>query len=454
MIPVPSIENLFFLGIGGIGMSALARWFAARGCHVEGYDRTPSPLTRELENEGIRITYTDSPEEVAERQWTVVWTPAVPVQTALYQYFLKAGSPVLKRSEMLGLVTAGMRSLCVAGTHGKTSTSALLSHILKPSGVNAFLGGISMNEASNLILDANSNTVVVEADEFDRSFLHLHPAITAITAIDPDHLDIYATAEGYQEGFNQYAQLVREAVVIRKGYHIAGNGQARIYSYSVNVKADFYADNIRIADGKLFFDWHSPDNALADVELGVPVLFNVENATAAMAVAWLAGADEKMLRQGVSTFKGVYRRFNVHVQTDRVAYIDDYAHHPKELRTAVQSARQLYPRRYIIGVFQPHLYSRTRDFMEGFAAALSELDEAVLLPVYPAREEPIAGITSAALAERIRCTQPAKVVQKADLAHYICARVRTLDRPVTVLTLGAGDIDRLVEEMATELKNL
>lgn len=435
-------------------MSALARWFAARGCRVEGYDRTPSPLTRELEREGIRIIYSDSPEEVADRQWTVVRTPAVPVQTKLYQYFTQKGTPVLKRSEMLGAITDNMHALCVAGTHGKTSTSAILAHILKPKGVNAFLGGISMNEASNLIMDGNSNTVVVEADEYDRSFLHLHPAISAITAIDPDHLDIYATAEGYQEGFEQYARLVTEAVVIRKGFRVAGNGQARIYSYGVNEQADFYADNIRMTDGHLFFDWHSPDGVLSDLEPGVPVLFNVENATAAMAVARLAGADEKMLQLGVCTFKGVYRRFNLHVQTDRVAYIDDYAHHPKELRTAIQSARQLYPNRYLIGVFQPHLYTRTRDFMDGFAAALSELDEAVLLPVYPAREEPIEGITSDALAERIRCRQPAEVVLKNNLTQHILARVRTLDRQVAVMTLGAGDIDRLVEDMAAELRKM
>ena len=454
MIALSSIESLYFLGIGGIGMSALARWFAARGCHVEGYDRTPSPLTRELEAEGIRIIYTDSPEEVAERNWTVVWTPAVPVQTRLYQYFLNRQTPVLKRSEMLGAVTAGMRALCVAGTHGKTSTSALLAHIMKPQGVNAFLGGISVNEGSNLIMDSGSGLVVVEADEFDRSFLHLQPAITAITAIDPDHLDIYGTAEGYQEGFEQYARLVTEAVVIRKGCSVAGNGHVRIYTYSVNEQADFYADNIRMTDGHLFFDWHSPDAVLADVELGVPVLFNVENAAAAMAVAWLAGADERMLRQGVSTFKGVLRRFNVHVQTDRVAYIDDYAHHPKELLTAIQSARRLYPQRCLVGIFQPHLYSRTRDFMDGFAVALSGLDEVVLLPVYPAREEPVEGVTSEALADRIRCGRSAVVVQKAELTNYICGRVRAIARPVTVLTLGAGDIDRLVADLATELKKV
>ena len=451
MIPVPSIESVYFLGIGGIGMSALARWFAARGCRVEGYDRTPSPLTRELEQEGIRIIYTDSPLEVENLPQTVVWTPAVPAQTALYRHFLQKGVPIVKRSEMLGSITGNMRTLCVAGTHGKTSTAAMLSHILKPQGVNAFLGGISMNADSNLIMDGNSNTVVVEADEFDRSFLHLHPAITAITAIDPDHLDIYGTAEGYQEGFEQYARLVKEAVVIRKGFHVAGNGQARIYSYSINEQEDFYADNIRIADGHLFFSWHSPDGVLSDVELGVPVLFNVENATAAMAVAWLAGADERMLREGVKTYRGVQRRFNIHVQTDRVAYIDDYAHHPKELLTAVQSARRLYPQRYLIGIFQPHLYSRTRDFMDGFAAALSGLDEVVLLPVYPARETPIEGVTSEALAERIQSGQPVRVVQKAGLVDYICGLVRALNRPVTVMTLGAGDIDRLAGDLAAEL---
>ncbi len=447
-----SIEPLYFLGIGGIGMSALARWFAARGCRVEGYDRTPSSLTRELEKEGIRVIYTDSPEQVADMPWTMVWTPAVPKHTALYQYFEQKGARILKRSEMLGRVTEDMRALCVAGTHGKTSTAALLAHILRPQGVNAFLGGISMNEGSNLITDSQSNLVVVEADEFDRSFLHLKPAMSVITAIDPDHLDIYGTPEGYQEGFEQYARLVKEALVIRKGYHVDGNGMARLYQYSVNEPSDFYSDNIRITDGRLLFDWHAPDTVLTDVELGVPVLFNVENATAAMAVASLAGANEQILRQGVQTYKGVLRRFNIHVRTNRITYIDDYAHHPQELMTAIRSARQLYPERYLIGVFQPHLYTRTRDFMDGFAAALGALDEAVLLPIYPAREEPIEGVTSEALADRIHGSQPVRVVQKTDMADYVCHRLRTLDRPVTVLTLGAGDIDRLVDGLTAKLK--
>ena len=452
MRALPSIKSLYFLGIGGIGMSALARYFAACGCRVEGYDRTPSPLTRELEKEGIGIIYTDSPCEVAEADWTVVWTPAVPMQTQLYQYFHKKGMPILKRSEMLGRVTSDMRSLCVAGTHGKTSTAALLAHILKPIGVNAFLGGISMNEGLNLMMDTESDLVVVEADEFDRSFLHLKPAMSVITAIDPDHLDIYATAEGYHEGFEQYAQLVTDAIVIKKGYKV--KSKAQIYTYGVNEDADFYSDNVRIDDGRLFFDWHTRDTYLTDVELGVPVLFNVENATAAMALAHLAGADEQTLREGVRTYRGVLRRFNVHVQSPKVAYIDDYAHHPKELLTAIRSARQLYSERHLIGVFQPHLFTRTRDFMDGFAAALSELDEVVLLPIYPAREEPIKGVTSEVLASRIESIYPVRVLQKSDLTGYVCERVRSINTQTAVLTLGAGDIDRLVPEMKEKIKQI
>lgn len=453
MNPTPSIQNFYFLGIGGIGMSALARYFASRGCHVEGYDRTPSPLTRQLEKEGIPIIYTDSPHKVADLPWIVVWTPAVPTDTALYRYFLRKGMPILKRAEMLGKVTHSMRALCVAGTHGKTSTATLLAHILRPKGGNAFLGGISMNEKSNLLIDPDSNLVVIEADEFDRSFLHLSPAITAITAIDPDHLDIYSTREGYQEGFEQYARLVKEAIVIKKGYHVAGNGQAIIYTYATDSIADFYADNARVSETRLFFDWHSPSGTLKDVELGVPVYYDVENATAAMAIAHLAGADEQMLREGVRTYKGVWRRFNILVNTPHITYIDDYAHHPKELQTAISSARQLFPDRHLIGVFQPHLFTRTRDFMDGFAAALSQLDEVVLLPIYPARELPIEGVTSEVLAKQISSRYPVRVVQKTDIIQYVCQRVKVCDETV-LMTLGAGDIDRLTGDLANNLKQI
>ncbi len=453
MNPTPSIQNFYFLGIGGIGMSALARYFASRGCHVEGYDHTPSPLTRQLEKEGIPIIYTDSPHKVADLPWIVVWTPAVPTDTALYRYFLRKGMPILKRAEMLGKVTHSMRALCVAGTHGKTSTATLLAHILRPKGGNAFLGGISMNEKSNLLIDPDSNLVVIEADEFDRSFLHLSPAITAITAIDPDHLDIYSTREGYQEGFEQYARLVKEAIVIKKGYHVAGNGQAKIYTYATDSIADFYADNARVSETRLFFDWHSPSGTLKDVELGVPVYYDIENATAAMAIAHLAGADEQMLRDGVRTYKGVWRRFNILVNTPRVTYIDDYAHHPKELQTAISSARQLFPDRHLFGIFQPHLFTRTRDFMDGFAAALSQLDEVALLPIYPARELPIEGVTSEVLAKQISSRYPVRVVQKTDIIQYVCQRVKVCDETV-VMTLGAGDIDRLTGDLANNLKQI
>ena len=453
MNPTPSIQSLYFLGIGGIGMSALARYFASRGCHVEGYDRTPSPLTHELEDEGISIVYSDSPQTVSIKPQVVVWTPAVPKETALYQYFQEQGIPIVKRSEMLGEITDNMRALCVAGTHGKTSTSALLAHILRPQGINAFLGGISMNIGSNLLITNDSDRVVVEADEFDRSFLHLSPTMTAITAIDPDHLDIYGTKQGYQEGFEEYARLVKEAIVIRKGYHVTGNGKAEIYTYSVGEPADFYADNVRVNEGKLFFDWHSPSGTIADVELGVPVLYDVENATVAMALAHLEGVSEKCLREGVRSYQGVWRRFNVLVQTPYVTYIDDYAHHPQELQTAIASARLLYPHRHLTGIFQPHLYTRTRDFMDGFAEALSKLDEVILLPVYPAREMPIEGITSEILAKKIVSRYPVRVVQKEDLIRLVSERVKAFEE-TTIMTLGAGDIDRLVGEMATQLNKM
>lgn len=478
-------------------MSALARYVKAQGGSVAGYDRTPSPLTHHLEEEGIPVTYQDDKEEVC--RWldtlpstqkgsplTVVWTPAVPKDTHLYRYLQqRPDTTLIKRAELLGLITRRQRALCVAGTHGKTSTSTLLAHILQqtPQGTNAFLGGISQNYQTNLLICPHSPLCVVEADEYDRSFLHLHPAITAITAIDPDHLDIYGTAEAYQEGFNQYAALVQEAIVLKKGYHLTlpdAPHLPEVYTYSAderdpeNATADFYANHIRLTNGHLLFDWHispkvvserlnvgtSEPIRLTDLELNVPVLFNVENATAAMAVAWLAGADLNSLQIGLQTYQGVQRRFNMLIRTPQLTYIDDYAHHPEELRTAIQSAKSIYPDRYLMGIFQPHLFSRTRDLNDGFVEVLSLLDELILLPIYPAREQPIEGVTSARLAEQIATrkginTYAVPVLdalgsEQPSFLTYLQQRIHAHPN-VVLLTLGAGSIDRLVPILTQRL---
>lgn len=453
------VDTYYFLGIGGIGMSALARYFAAKGFRVLGYDRTPSPLTQAIEAEGIEVRYDDSLESVKELDvatTVVVRTPAVPEDFAVYVWLKEQGFQILKRAEVLGLVTRSARALCVAGTHGKTTTSTMLAHILHGShvGTNAFLGGIANNYGTNLLLDDKSDLVVVEADEFDRSFHHLTPHISVITSMDPDHLDIYGTEEAYRESFAKYASLVQDALVVKKGLALsAGSLQAKVYTYAVGEKADFYADNVRVKDGEIWFDLYTPSGKVADIQLGVPVWVNIENGVAAMAVAWLMGATEEELREGMRSFLGVYRRFNIHLNTPQVAYVDDYAHHPMELKATIESVRRLYPERHVIGVFQPHLYSRTRDFAEGFAEVLSGLDEVALLPIYPAREEPIAGVTSEWLLEKISAKRA--LVMPMILAKYLRERVKgciAQGKDCVVITMGAGDIDRQVEDIKKSLK--
>ena len=453
------VDTYYFLGIGGIGMSALARYFAAKGFRVLGYDRTPSPLTQAIEAEGIEVRYDDSLESVKGLDVSttvVVRTPAVPEDFAVYVWLKEQGFQILKRAEVLGLVTRSARALCVAGTHGKTTTSTMLAHILHGShvGTNAFLGGIANNYGTNLLLDDKSDLVVVEADEFDRSFHHLTPHISVITSMDPDHLDIYGTEEAYRESFAKYASLVQDTLVVKKGLALnAGSLQAKVYTYAVGEKADFYADNVRVKDGEIWFDFCMPDGKVADIQLGVPVWVNIENGVAAMAVAWLMGATEEELREGMRSFLGVYRRFNIHLNTPQVAYVDDYAHHPMELKATIESVRRLYPERHVIGVFQPHLYSRTRDFAEGFAEVLSGLDEVALLPIYPAREEPIAGVTSEWLMEKISAKRA--LVMPTILAKYLRERVKgciAQGKDCVVITMGAGDIDRQVEDIKKSLK--
>ena len=453
-----SVDTYYFLGVGGIGMSALARYFAAKGFRVLGYDRTPSPLTQQLEAEGIVVQYDENLELVKELDKAttiVVRTPAVPADMAIYVWLREQGFEILKRAEVLGIVTRSARALCVAGTHGKTTTSTILAHILHQShvGANAFLGGIANNYNTNLLLDKSEN-VVVEADEFDRSFHHLAPYMSVITSMDPDHLDIYGTEEAYCESFAHYASLVQEALVVHKRVSGIGNRvSAKVYRYAVGEEADFYADNVRVKDGEIWFDFHTPEHVVADVQLGVPVWVNVENGVAAMAVAWLMGVTDEELRNGISSFSGVYRRFNIHVNTPKVTYVDDYAHHPMELKACIESVRRLYPDRYVIGVFQPHLFSRTQDFADEFAEVLSGLDEVALLPIYPAREKPIEGVTSEWLMDKVQAKRA--LVQPGILAKYLRERVKSRmaqGKDCVVTTMGAGDIDRQVRDIAKALQ--
>jgi UDP-N-acetylmuramate--alanine ligase len=454
-----NVDTYYFLGIGGIGMSALARYFASEGCRVLGYDRVCTPLTTELEAEGIVVQYDDRldwVEGLDVEKTLVVRTPAVPEDAAVYVWLREHGFHIVKRAELLGEVTRQKKALCVAGTHGKTTTSTILAHILYGShaGANAFLGGIANNYGTNLLLNKESDVVVVEADEFDRSFHHLTPYMSVITSMDPDHLDIYGTEAAYRASFEQYAGLVEHALVVKSSLRLnVETLKARVYTYSVGEKTDFYADNVRVKDGEIWFDFYTPESKVADIQLGVPVLVNVENSVAAMALAVLMGATEEELREGMRSFMGVYRRFNVHVNTPRVTYIDDYAHHPQELKATIDSVRYLYPERYVIGVFQPHLYSRTRDFADGFAEVLSGVDEVALLPIYPAREEPIEGVTSEWLMEKIGIKRA--LVLPNILAKYLRERVKQCvaqGKDCVVVTMGAGDISDQVNNIEKALQ--
>ena len=461
MFDIKNLQTVYFLGIGGIGMSALARYYFSRGFRVLGYDHTASHLTHDLETEGMQITYSDDVDALSSLDidpvhTLVVRTPAVPEDTAIYTYFRDNGYTILKRAEVLGMVTKQMKALCVAGTHGKTTTSTILAHLMYQSeiGTNAFLGGISNNYGTNILLQKDSNYVVVEADEYDRSFHHLTPYMSVITAVDPDHLDVYGTPEAYRESFEYYTSLIQSALIIKKGLNITPRLKqgAKLYTYSATEEADFYADNIRVDKGNIYFDFHTPTDSLLDLRLGVPVWVNIENSVAAMAVAWLNGVSKEELRLGLLSYSGVYRRFNIHVNNDRVAYVDDYAHHPTEIQTSIDSVRRLFPDRHFIGIFQPHLYTRTRDFVDDFARVLSTLDEVVLLPIYPARELPIPGVTSDMLLSKINCTKKA-LVEKADLVQFMQSKMLSETQPVVVMTIGAGDIDRLVPDLAKALSH-
>lgn len=456
--------KLYFVGIGGIGMSALVRYFLSKGDDVAGYDLTPSPLTKALTEEGALIHYEDDPELIPEPfrspDTLVVFTPAVPRDHRELNFFIHQGNRVIKRAELLGDLTRRERGLCVAGTHGKTTTSTLLAHLLRSSHVDchAFLGGISNNYQTNCLISEKSDYAVIEADEFDRSFHHLSPYIAVITSADPDHLDIYHTAEAYRESFEHFTSLISSegALVMKKGIPVTPKLKegTRLFSYTTgDEEADFWGDHIEIREGHLFFDWHYPaldgqPTGSLHVELGVPLLINVENAVAAMAVAYLCGAQLDELSQGVASFRGVYRRFDRLIDDPRCVLIDDYAHHPNELDPSIRSVRQLYPDRKILGIFQPHLYSRTQDFYREFAHSLDQLDEVILLDIYPARELPIPGVTSHLIAEAMEHKDVVVLPKEGLLPH-----LRSLTSlPEVILMVGAGDIDRLVPQVAEEIR--
>jgi len=439
----------YFLGIGGIGMSAIARYYKVQGFDVGGYDRTATRLTADLQGEGIEVSYQQPVSAIPVRftdkvKTLVVLTPAIPPDHPQLVYFREKGFRVMKRAEVLGYITRQNKGLCIAGTHGKTSTSTITAHLLYQSKVdcNAFLGGISNNYNTNLLLSKQSNLVVIEADEYDRSFHHLTPYMAVITSSDADHLDIYETHDAVKQSYEHFASLVRPggALIVRKGIDIHPVLQKGVKSYTYSMdEGDFHAENIRVKPGEIHFDFVTPTERIVDVRLGVPVKINVENSVAAMALAWLNGVTSDELRTGLSSFSGIYRRFNIVYQSPGLVYIDDYAHHPSELSAGISSIREMYPGRKITGIFQPHLYTRTRDFADGFAEVLSTLDEVILLDIYPARELPIEGVDSQMILDKIRLEHK-QLCRKDDLISLLSGK----DGMEVVVTFGAGDIDALV----------
>lgn len=444
-------KNVYFIGIGGIGMSAIARYYNSKGCIVSGYDKTPSDLTAALQSEGIAVHYEDRPDLIPDPEDTlIVYTPAIPADLKELQKALSGEYRTLKRSKTLGEISKGQKCLAVAGTHGKTTTSTLTAHIIQSSGAgcSAFLGGISNNYDSNLLLSPTP-TIVAEADEFDRSFLQLFPAIAVITAMDADHLDIYGDLEHVVEAFKAFSSQVSETLIIKKGLPITKEDTpAKIYTYSTSDdQADFHAKNIRKDEcGYFTYDLVSPLGEICDITVGVPGITNVENSIAAAAICQCHGLSEEAIRKGIATFKGVKRRFDIHLNTPKLSYIDDYAHHPAELASAIRSMRDIFPGRRLTAIFQPHLYTRTRDFADEFAQALSGVDSLILLDIYPAREEPIPGVTSQIIFDKVSIKDKI-LLHKEELLDYLCK----LDDIDVLVTFGAGNVDRFIEPITQML---
>jgi UDP-N-acetylmuramate--alanine ligase len=459
------MKNVYFIGIGGIGMSAIARYYNHAGYKVSGYDKTPSKLTKALEDEGIEIHYTDNITYIPKNieQTLVIYTPAIPKDMEELVYVQEKGYKLIKRSKALGEIASTQTCLAVAGTHGKTTTSTLLSHIYTHSneGCSAFLGGISKNYHTNLLLSKNP-VLVAEADEFDRSFLQLFPNVAVITSTDADHLDIYGDESTIKSAFAEFASQIKPsgALILKEGVKInKENIKCKIYSYSFKEKADFYPSNVRLLEGGYFlFDLEYPDfttlkgnvvkaGCIKDCKIGIPGWVNVENGIAAAAVSLIGGISFEAIKEALAAFSGVERRFDIHINTPKIAYIDDYAHHPKEIASAISSIRNIFPDRKLCGIFQPHLYTRTRDFAEDFAKSLSELDELILLDIYPARELPIEGITSEIIFKDVTIKDKI-LIKKEEVLDYLA------NKEVDILiTFGAGDIDRLINPIEQLLRN-
>lgn len=439
-------KTYYFLGIGGIGMSAIARYFNAMGHKVSGYDRTTTALTKQLEAEGIAIHYTPNIELIPKDVDMVIYTPAIPTDNEEYVYITTKNIPIKKRAQVLGEITANKKCIAVAGSHGKTTTSGMIAYILSKSkvGCSAFLGGIVKNFDSNVIINAQSEYIVVEADEYDRSFHQLYPTYSIITATDPDHLDIYQTHKNLIEAFKQYGNQTKSngKLFLKQNIDLEINEDIAVERYSFdNIESEYYAWNVRIYKGNYYFDLHTPTHVYYDIELMGAPLYNIENAVAASAVALQCGVTEHELRHALKTFKGIKRRFDYRIKTNNFVFIDDYAHHPQELSTVIKSLKALYPQKRIVGVFQPHLYTRTQDFAQEFADSLMPLDEIILLDIYPAREKPIPGVSSKIILHKIN-----------KMSKYLCGKDELIDvlvalSPNVLITLGAGDIDAIVPKI-------
>ena len=457
---IDTIHSVYFVGAGGIGMSALVRYFLSLGKVVAGYDRTASELTERLNSEGATIHYEDNVELIPtachdKNHTLVVYTPAVPQDHSELTWFRTQGFEIQKRAQVLGTITRSRRGLCVAGTHGKTTTSSMAAHLIYQShvGATAFLGGISQNYGTNLLLSDKSDYVVIEADEFDRSFHQLLPYITVITSTDPDHLDIYGTPEAYWESFEKYTSLIQPggALIIHEGLEIMPRVQegVKTYTYSRS-QGDFHAENIRIGGGEIVIDFVHPEGTIKDITLGVPLSVNIDNGIAAMAMVWLCGVTEEELREGMASFRGVERRFDFKLKTAEKVYLSDYAHHPAEIRQSALSIRELYAGRKITAIFQPHLYSRTQDFYREFAESLSLFDEVILTNIYPAREEPIPGVTSELIYDHLAPQVQKQLIRKEEVLALVETRKDELE---VLVTLGAGDIENYAQAITQILKN-
>ena len=446
-----NIKRVYLIGIGGIGMSGLARYFKKRGCVVCGYDKTITPLTSALRNEGISVVYQDEEDNLKisflenDPETLIIYTPAIPKDSKILNYFRSGGFTLKKRSEVLGILSKGMYTIAVAGTHGKTTTSSIIAHVLKDSGYDcsAFLGGIATNYDSNVLFGDN-NTMVVEADEFDRSFLTLYPDVAIVTSMDADHLDIYGDRSHLVESFRQFVSQIKEGgrLIYKKGLDLSGGK-----TYSANVLADIQAVNVKVQDGSFYFDFKNENIVIENVQLGLPGLHNIENAVAAIEVALHLGIDPEKIKKALASFLGVKRRFEYILKDQKHIYIDDYAHHPEELRACIQAVKTLYPGKKLTTIFQPHLFTRTRDFAEGFSEVLSMTDELIMLDIYPARELPIEGVSSAMILDKVSI-EAKQILSKEQTLDYIRAK-----KPELLLTVGAGDIDTLIVPLKEILTN-